>query len=93
MIVYVNEYGEIKDVGSTKEDNLTPLEIEDEFIPADWSVAKICCYKIKIDNGEIVSFLPYVDGKIVEHIDRQGKENINLKSQVDYLAMMTNVEL
>lgn len=93
MIVYVNEYGEIKDVGSTKEENLTPLEIDDEFIPADWSVAKICCYKIELKDGVITKFIPYIDSKIIEHIERQGQENIDLQAQVDYLAMMTDVEM
>ena len=93
MIVYVNSKNEIKDVNTTTDSTLTPIEVgSSDFY--GWTIAKICCYKVILnDNGEYAGFTPYIDSKVVEQIDRQGKENINLKSQVDYIAMMTDVEL
>lgn len=93
MKIYVNKLGEIKDVNSTSDNNLTLIEIDEKAIPSDWSVAKICCYKIELKDGVITKFIPYIDSKIIEHIERQGQENINLQAQVDYLAMMTDVEM
>lgn len=38
MKIYVNKYGEIKDVNSTSDNNLTLIEIDEKAIPSDWSV-------------------------------------------------------
>lgn len=92
MIVYVNENNEIKDVNTTADATLIPIEVP-ECIFDGWSVAKICCHKLGLENGQYTGFTPYVDSRIIEHIERQGQENINLQAQVDYLAMMTDVEL
>ena len=72
MILYVNELNEIKDVNETSYKNLIPLEIiDDEENPfRKWSVAKICCYKVQVEDSRIVSFTPYVDSRIIEHIDK-----------------------
>ena len=108
MVIYVNNKNEIKDVGSTNNPNLIPLTILDEDNPFDgWSVAKICCYKVKVNDGNVELLVPYVDVKIVEFIDRLGKENeelssrneelkqatISTQAQLDYIAMMTDVEI
>lgn len=92
MIVYVNSKNEIKDVNTTTDETLTPVEVEEGFFDG-WSVAKICCFKVFLRDGKFCGFTPYIDSRIIEHIERQGQENINLQSQVDYLAMMTDVEL
>lgn len=96
MILYINKNNEIKDVNTTTDESLTPLVVNDNtndnpFL--SWSPAKICCHKVEIKNGIITSFTPYVDSRIVEHIERQGQENITLQAQVDYLAMMTDIEI
>lgn len=96
MILYVNDKNEIKDVNYTSDENLTPLLVNDNtndnpFL--SWSPAKICCYKVEVKNGIVTMFTPYIDSRIIEHIERQGQENINLQAQVDYLAMMTDVEM
>lgn len=94
MILYVNGRNEIKDVDSTTDELLIPLTVSDENNPfLSWSPAKICCYKVEVQNGTVTMYTPYVDSRIVEHIERQGQENINLQAQVDYLAMMTDVEM
>ena len=96
MILYVNEKNEIKDVNSTSDETLTALQVNDKFPDnpfLSWSIAKICCHKAEIKNGVVTSYTPYIDSRIIEHIERQGQENINLQAQVDYLAMMTDVEM
>jgi hypothetical protein len=96
MILYVNSKNEIKDVNTTTDESLTPLFVNDnvEDNPfLSWSIAKICCHKVEVKNGVVTSFAPYVDSRLIEHIERQGQENITLQAQVDYLAMMTDVEM
>lgn len=96
MILYVNENNEIKDVNSTSDKNLIPLEVNDNTMDnpfLSWSPAKICCHKVEVKDGVVTSYTPYIDSRIVEHIERQGQENITLQAQVDYLAMMTDVEM
>lgn len=96
MILYVNSKNEIKDVNTTSDKNLTPLEVNDNIYDnpfLSWSPAKICCHKVEVENGVVTEYTPYVDSRIVEHIERQGQENINLQAKVDYLAMMTDVEM
>ena len=75
MIVYVNENYEIKDVGSTEDETLTPLEILDSQNPFEgWSVAKICCYKVNVKEGIVIMMTPYVDSRLIDHIDQLGKQ-------------------
>lgn len=94
MILYVNGNNEIKDVNTTSDENLTPIIFENDYIAENWSVAKLCCYKVFLNNaGEVESLKPYIDTRIVEQLDRQGQQNITLQAQVDYLAMMTDVEM
>lgn len=96
MILYVNKNNEVKDVNNTNDTSLTPLEVNDNTSDnpfLSWSPAKICCHKVKVLNGVVTEYTPYVDSRIVEHIERQGQDNINLQAQVDYLAMMTDVEM
>lgn len=101
ITVYVNEKNEVKDVGTTTDKSLTALEITDEDSPLiGWSVAKICCHKVWVKNGRVAKFTPYVDTKIIEHIDRLSKEVstvsndvLDAQAQLDYIAMMTDVEM
>ena len=56
MILYVNDRNEIKDVHSTKDNTLTEVVINDERNPfKDWSIAKICCYRVDVREG-VVAF-------------------------------------
>lgn len=95
MILYVNSNNEIKDVNYTTNETLIPLEVNDDLNNPfkNWSAAKICCHKVEVENGTVLNFAPYIDSRIIEHIERQGQENINLQAQVDYLAMMTDIEM
>ena len=93
MILYVNGENEIKDVNETNNVSLLPIEVDENVYPFnEWTIAKLCCYKIKVNDKNII-MSPYVPWVVVEQIDRQGKENINLQAQVDYISMMTDIEL
>ena len=101
MILYVDEKGKIKDVNMTTDESLTALEINDAENPfANWSVTKICCYKVWVKNGRVIKYIPYVDTKIIERIDRLANEVsavsstvLDTQAQLDYIAMMTDVEM
>ena len=88
MILYVNENNEIKDVNTTSNPSLIPLEINDETNPFEgWSIAKICCYQVNVAEGDVIMMTPYVDTKIIEHIDQLGKESdINASDAADLRA-------
>lgn len=71
MILFVNDAGEIKDVGSTKNENLHRVEVSDESNPfLGWGIAKICCFKIEEREGCIVTYVPYVNYSVVEQLDK-----------------------
>ena len=51
MILYVNDKNEIKDVNSTSDENLIPLEVNDNSMDnpfLSWSPAKICCHIVEV---------------------------------------------
>ena len=77
MIVFINKKNEIKDVDTTTDVTLTPVEISDELNPfANWSVAKICCQKISLTkDGKYKGFTPYVDSRLIEHIDKLSRKD------------------
>ena len=83
MVVFVNSKGEIKDVGSTKQVDLIGVVLRDEENPfKDWSIAKICCYRIETFDGYVTMMTPYVDTRIIEHIDQLGKQVDNNTSGI-----------
>lgn len=80
MLVYVNQNGEIHDVGTTTDESLIELEIlDDEENPfTGWSDAKICCYRVEVTDGHVTMMTPYVDTRLIDFIDKYGtltKEN------------------
>lgn len=94
MIIYVNNKNEIKDVNTTTNISLIELKINDKNNPfANWSIAKICCYKVEVTDGTVTMYTPYVDTKLIEHIDRLGKENASTQAQLDYVTMMSDIEI
>lgn len=75
MKIYTNENGEIKDVNSTKDPSLIEYDLVDATNPfLGWSVAKICCYKVTVFNGIVTMMTPYVDSRLIEHIDQLGQQ-------------------
>lgn len=73
MVLFVNERNEVKDVNTTSDPTLIPLEVTDGTFDG-WSDAKICCYKVEAVNGEVTGYTPYVDSRLIEHIDQLGKQ-------------------
>lgn len=75
MKVFVDKDGCIRAVGSTTDTSLTEVIINDETNPfKDWSAAKICCYKVTVQEGIVTMYTPYVDSNLIAHIDQLGKE-------------------
>lgn len=75
MIIFTNDKNEIKDVGKTNLEGLTALEIDEADNPfKGWSSAKICCYKATVLFGKVTMMTPYVDSRIIEHIEQLGKQ-------------------
>ncbi len=77
MIVFVDDESRIKAVNSTTDESLIPLYINDDpksnpFI--GWSRAKICCYKVAIEDGVVTMMTPWVDSRMIDSIDQMGKE-------------------
>ncbi len=78
MIVYVNENHDIKAVGTTTDESLIALEINDEDNPfKDWSTAKICCYKVTVKDGIVAMFTPYRSSSTLDYIDDLGHDSDN----------------
>lgn len=77
MILFVNENNEIKDVNITKDTSLIPLEVnDDDRNPfTNWPVAKICCFKVNVEDGYVTMMTSYIDYRIVEHIEQLGNQN------------------
>lgn len=75
MKVYVNENMEIKAVDSTTDETLTELIIDDATNPfADWSKAKICSYKVVVQDGIVTMYTPYRASSTLDYIDEVGHE-------------------
>ena len=73
MKVYVNEKNEIHEVNTCSDSTLTELIITDGTFD-NWSDAKICCYKVTVNNGHVTMMTPYVDSRLIEHIDQLGHQ-------------------
>lgn len=73
MIIFTDSQGNIFDVDSTNNPDLIPREVTDGTFDS-WSVAKICCYKCEVVDGNVVMLTPRVDSRLIEHIDRLGNE-------------------
>ena len=77
MIIFCNNNGEIKDVGvnSLSDPTLTEFEIDDIDNPfKGFSSAKICCYKCTVIGGKVTMMTPYVDSRLIQHIEQLGHQ-------------------
>lgn len=89
MILYVNEQNEICDVDSTDDSNLIPLVINDDDNPFEtWNKAKICCYKVEVSDGNIIKYSPYIDTRVINHIDKLEGNNKKNESQITTLELI-----
>lgn len=57
MIIYVNDRMEIHDVDSTTDETLVGYELVEDNPFVDWSIAKICCYKVTLDAETITNVI------------------------------------
>ena len=73
MKIYVNDKNEIHEVNTCSDPSLIELEVTDGTFDG-WSEAKICCYKATVSEGNVTMMTPYVDSRLIEHIDQLGKQ-------------------
>lgn len=77
MILYVDSENKVRAVNSTTDTSLTPLYVDetaDLFPFKGWSIAKICCYKVTVQDGIVTMFTPYRPSSALEYIDEIGHE-------------------
>lgn len=76
MYISINENNEIKEVGVTTDPNLKSIYVDETspmFPFRGWSDAKVCCYKVSVNERGIITMLtPYVDSRLIEHFDQIG---------------------
>lgn len=83
MKVYVNDRNEIKDVHSTTDSSLLEVVINDEGNPfKDWSIAKICCYRVDVREGVVCMYTPYVNTLIIEQLDKLSTRDEHIEADV-----------
>lgn len=85
MIVYVNANNEIKAVNTSSDASLTALTINDDANPFNgWSTAKICCYKVTVQDGFVTMMTPYIDSRFLDNFDQLGlSTEVNTKDISD----------
>lgn len=69
MKIYVNERGEIHAVNHSSDPTLQEIEVTDGTFDT-WTDAKICCYKVSVENGKVTMLTPYVDSRMIDVIAR-----------------------
>lgn len=73
MKLYVDSDNKVRAVNSTTDTSLMELIINDKNNPfKDWSVAKICCYKVTVLDGEVTGYTPYVSSSLLDMVDKLG---------------------
>lgn len=86
MYLILNSDNEIKGVGVTTDPSLVSVYVDenaDMFPFKGWSEAKICCYKVNVVDGIITMMTPYVDSRLIEHIDQLGQQIEEVKPYMD----------
>lgn len=97
MYLILNSDNEIKGVGVTTNPDYKSVFVDetvDDFPFKDWSVAKICCYKVEVKDGIITMMTPYVDSRLLDHFDQLGLQNEDTQVTLDLSLGVTehNVE-
>jgi len=72
MKIYIDEDGKIIDVRSTDRTDLTEIELDETAIDypfSGWSDARICCYRVEVEDGQVIMFTPYVPTNIIPKIE------------------------
>ena len=92
MKIYVDNNNCIKDVNFTSDTSLSEIEVTDGTFD-NWSVAKILCYKVKVVDGNVVMLTPYVDSRIVEHIDKLGQQTESIIPDMKLDAVLLQAKM
>lgn len=92
MTIYVNERNEIKDVNFTSDTSLIEIEVTDGTFDG-WSIAKILCYKVNVVDGNVVMLTPYLDSRIVEHIDKLGQQTESIIPDMKLDAVLLQAKM
>jgi hypothetical protein len=95
MIIGVNEKYQIKQIREVTDPTLTIIELDEnaENYPfTGWSDAKILCYYYKVDD-ESIAVYPYIDTNIIEKIEADNQKILQARADIDYVAIMTGVDL
>lgn len=95
MIIGINEKKQIKQVREITDETLLAINLDEtsESYPfKGWADEKILCYCYD-DNGKSVSVYPYIDINIIEKIDDMAMRNLINRADIDYVAIMTEVDL
>ena len=77
MILFVDNESKVRAVNTTTDTSLTPLYVDetaDSFPFKGWSVAKICCYRVSVNDGIVTMMTPYIDSRNLEMIDNMGHQ-------------------
>lgn len=92
--IFINDNNEIHDVGvnSLNDESLHEVRVTDGTFDG-WSRAKICCYKVNVVDGHVTMMTPYVDSRLIFHIDQLsrysealGDENIEQSEEIENLG-------
>ena len=92
--IFINDNNEIHDVGvnSLNDESLHEVRVTDGTFDG-WSRAKICCYKVNVSDGHVTMMTPYVDSRLIFHIDQLsrysealGDENIEQSEEIENLG-------
>lgn len=88
MKVYVDNDNCIRAVGFNTNASLKELTIKDAFNPfKTWSKARICCYKVNVEDGMVTMMTPYIDSQTLDMIDTLGKQ----VEQTDKATSLTGI--
>ena len=93
MIVFTDNEGRIKSVGTntTEDSTLKEVVIVDDIFD-EWSDEKICCYRIGVSEGHIIMLTPYIDSRFIDHFDMSGrKNNENSEALFDLAEIVSNL--
>ena len=83
MKIYLNEDGEIYDVGSnTTGEDLTEVEVTDGTFDG-WSKGKMLCYKVQVVDGVVVMMTPCVDSRLIRNFDNTQPFKMSKTAYID----------
>ena len=75
MIIFVNDKGIIRAVGTNDTgEELIEIEVNDGTFD-HWTKDKLLCYKCRVQDGCVIMLTPALDSRFIEHFDVGGKDH------------------